>query len=398
MNDITVKIVKYNDRPNYLARWTDPVTGKLKHETTGETDEKKARKYAAMLEQRLQSGIHKPSQSIGWDQFRERFEREYLLSLSEGTQNKYATVFKSFESVIVIKNLATINAQHLSRYQSELRADGLREPTIKGYLSYLHKALKWAKSQEMIKDVPPVNMPKRAKATKVMRGRPVTGEEFDRMLLVSPDVVGKKHGESIRYLLNGLWWGGLRLDEALRLTWTHGGFCLVEIDGHYYFRIEQEAEKGATDRLLPVAPQFEQMLPNIPPKRGFVFNPTFNRMKTHRPRLDTMSKIVSRIGEKAGIITDIRTDKNGDELRIHATAHDLRRGFGTRWASLVQPKLLMEMMRHSSIETTMKFYVVGNAQQASQTLWNVVNSEQNGNKSGNKPKKRRSNKKTENKK
>ena len=312
MNEIKVTVINQKDRPHLMARWTDPVTGRLRHKTTGETNKVKAWKFANKLEEKLQSGSYKSTIGMNWELFRERFKSEYLLSLADGTQNKYETVFKSFESVILIKNLAAVNAQHLSRYQSELRAKGLREPTIKGYLSSLNKALKWAKSQDIIREVPPINMPKRAKATKVMRGRPVTGEEFDRMLLVAPDVVGKKHGDSIKHLLNGLWWGGLRLDEILRLTWNYGGFCLVDIDGHYYFRIEQEAEKGTTDRLLPVAPQFEQMLPNTPPKSGFVFKPTFNRMKTHRPRLDTMSKIVSRIGKKAGIITDVRTDKKGD--------------------------------------------------------------------------------------
>jgi integrase len=387
MSEIKVSIINQADREHYLARWTDPITGRYKFETTGETSERKAQKYANKLEQRLQDGTYKPAKTITWDLFRGRFEKEYLPSLAKGTQNKYEIIFNSFESYITIKNLATLNAQHLSRYQTELRNKGLKEFTIKGYLTSLRKALNWAKSQDMLKEVPPINMPKRAKASKVMRGRPITGEEFDRMLSAVAGEVGEKHADSIEYFLNGLWWGGMRLDEALRLTWNHGGFCLVEIGGHYFFRIEQEAEKGATDRLLPVAPQFEQILPNVPPKGGFVFKPTFNRMKTVRPRLDTMSKIIARIGKSAKIITDVKTDREGNEKKVYATAHDLRRAFGTRWAPLVQPKLLMEMMRHSSIETTMKFYVVGNAQQASETLWNVVNLEQNGNKLGNKAKK-----------
>ena len=80
------------------------------------------------------------------------------------------------------------------------------------------------------------------------------------------------------------------------------------------------------------------------------------------------------------VISD--TEKNS-----YATAHDLRHAFGTRWAPEVQPRILMEMMRHQSIETTMPYYVVGNAQQTSQTLWDVVNkknSNEHGNKSGNK--------------
>jgi integrase len=38
-----------------------------------------------------------------------------------------------------------------------------------------------------------------------------------------------------------------------------------------------------------------------------------------------------------------------------ASTHDLRRSFGTRWSSKVMPAVLMQLMRHDSIETTMKF-------------------------------------------
>ncbi len=41
----------------------------------------------------------------------------------------------------------------------------------------------------------------------------------------------------------------------------------------------------------------------------------------------------------------------------YASAHDLRRSFGTRWASRVKPTTLQLLMRHESIETTLKYYV-----------------------------------------
>jgi integrase len=48
------------------------------------------------------------------------------------------------------------------------------------------------------------------------------------------------------------------------------------------------------------------------------------------------------------------TNKAEDQ---YATAHDLRRSFGTRWAKRVMPAVLKELMRHSSINTTMGYYV-----------------------------------------
>ena len=52
-----------------------------------------------------------------------------------------------------------------------------------------------------------------------MKGRPITGEEFDRMLAKVPEVVGDAAAESWRHYLRGLWWSGLRLAESLELFW-----------------------------------------------------------------------------------------------------------------------------------------------------------------------------------
>ena len=51
-----------------------------------------------------------------------------------------------------------------------------------------------------------------------------------------------------------------------------------------------------------------------------------------------------------------KADDKGGKKKF-ASAHDLRRAFGTRWAKIVPPGILKELMRHSSIETTMNFYV-----------------------------------------
>ena len=56
------------------------------------------------------------------------------------------------------------------------------------------------------------------------------------------------------------------------------------------------------------------------------------------------------IGKKAGVVVDKEAGK-------YATAHDLRRSFGTRWASKVKAATLQLLMRHEDIQTTMRYYV-----------------------------------------
>lgn len=56
-----------------------------------------------------------------------------------------------------------------------------------------------------------------------------------------------------------------------------------------------------------------------------------------------------------------------------ASAHDLRRSFGERWATRVMPQVLMELMRHESIETTLKFYVGHDAQRTARLVREAYN-------------------------
>lgn len=75
--------------------------------------------------------------------------------------------------------------------------------------------------------------------------------------------------------------------------------------------------------------------------------------------------MVCKIGEKAGV----KVNTNAVGKIKFASAHDLRRSFGERWASRVMPQVLKELMRHESIDTTMKYYVGRNAQSTAAVLW-----------------------------
>ena len=201
-----------------------------------------------------------------------------------------------------------------------------------------------------------------------MKGRPIAGEEFDRMLARVESVVGKDAADSWKHFLRGLWLSGLRLGESLNLWWDRDDRLSVDLSGRYpMLRIKAEAEKGFKDRLLAIAPEFAEFLLATPEvdRVGPVFNPLPRRKTKGRPSEWWVSQVVSRIGEKAGV--KVNTDTAGNVK--YAGAHDLRRSFGERWASRVMPQVLMELMRHESIDTTMKFYVGRNAQSTAGVLW-----------------------------
>ncbi len=79
-------------------------------------------------------------------------------------------------------------------------------------------------------------------------------------------------------------------------------------------------------------------------------------------------RIISAIGKASGVKVNETTSK-GKAVVKFASAHDLRRAFGTRWAQRIMPVDLQQLMRHETIETTMAFYVGQNANETAERLY-----------------------------
>jgi hypothetical protein len=127
-------------------------------------------------------------------------------------------------------------------------------------------------------------------------------------------------------------------------------------------RLWAEAEKGRRDRKLPLTPDFADWLLQTPhaERYGLVFplkaNPA-SQMSDKRA-----SRRISAIGKRAAVIVNKEAGK-------YASAHDLRRSFGTRWAKRVMPAVLQKLMRHSAIESTLRYYADIDADELAEGLW-----------------------------
>jgi integrase len=244
-----------------------------------------------------------------------------------------------------------------------------------------------------VPDFPKLARAKKTSASTPMKGRPITAEEFKRKLAKVESVVGintaatteKKTNELVlrnqeiveswKFFLNGLWWSGLRLEEALGLRWDHSEDQLhVDFTGkHPMLRVFAECEKGHQDRLMPLAPEFAEFLSSVPDdeRTGRVFDPQRQRRHSMPMRSDTVSATISRIGKAA----NVKVSTKGGRVK-YASAHDLRRAFGERWAMRVEPAVLMMLMRHSSINTTMRYYVGRNADRFADVIWKAIPGEE----------------------
>lgn len=391
MSEINVIVIKYERKKFLYMRYVDPLTNKRVERSTGCTKRREAQKVAAKWESELEDGRYKETSKVTWSEFRERYENEVLASLAETTDCKASGIFNMLERLMNPDKLASVNAERISQLCQMLRdgdadADKPRKPraesTIKGYLAHIKAALNWAQEQGMLVEVPKMKMPKRAKSSKMMKGRPITTEEFERMLAKTEDVTGKHASDSWKYFIRGLWLSGLRLAESLELHWDRTDKLSVDLTGRRpLLWIPGELEKGNQDRLLPVAPEFAEFLLQTPEneRNGRVFSPLSRNGRGPIQRADTTSDIISLIGKAANV--KVQTDARSGKVK-YASAHDLRRSFGERWSSRVMPQVLMELMRHESIETTMKFYVGRNAQRTADVLWEAHEKATSGGTSG----------------
>ena len=129
---------------------------------------------------------------------------------------------------------------------------------------------------------------------------------------------------------------------------------------------------------MPLTPDFAEFLLATPPdqRRGPVFRPM---MPAGRAAADAAGKMVGLIGELAGV--KVYTHAKTGKVKC-ASAHDLRRSFGNRWARKVMPAVLQKLMRHESIQTTLAYYVDLDVDELAEDLWEAHEKGQEGTVSG----------------
>ena len=146
---------------------------------------------------------------MAWADFRRRYEDEALPKLAPRTAEPRMAVMNHIERILSPRRISDLTAERLSYFESKLREAGLKDSTIAGQLAHLKSILSWAVSLGMLRAVPKVNMPTRNIGGKLMRGRPVTAEEFDRMIAKVP-AVRPNDADRWEHYLRGLWLSGLR--------------------------------------------------------------------------------------------------------------------------------------------------------------------------------------------
>ncbi|NBW12256.1 MAG: site-specific integrase [Caulobacteraceae bacterium] len=374
-----VLLLRKAGRKYWYMRCRNSQTGEELTRSTGTAVRREAEREAARWEEELASSVVRPDGSLPWAEFRVRYLRQSLSGLAQATENKASTILDSVDTLMRPQTLAGVTSARVAQWLAELRAGGRAESTINSYAKHLHAALRFAVDLGYLHEIPKFPVVKRAKTgqkARLMKGRPITEAEFAAMLGAIPSVVGPARAAGWEFYLRSLWLSGLRLDESLGLTWDSLSGMRVDMDGPFpLFRVPAESEKGHRDRLLPMAPEFAEFLRQVPSDRrqGLVFDLPRQRERDSRPHPTSVSRVVTQIGQAAGVIVaqSNRRGTNGERLQKYASAHDLRRSFGTRWAKRVLPQILQVLMRHERIETTLRYYVELDADETCRILWDA---------------------------
>jgi integrase len=418
-DELKVKVHSYGHGRALSLVYFDPVSGKKIAKSSGTTDWRDAERQAGELEKKLLAGQYAPPSRITWKDFLKRYMTDKLPTQSPKTRGAFRTAANHLERVLNPDRLCKLTPTVLSRFQTKLREEGMSEVTIGSTLRHLRAALSWAVDQGMLAVVPKMTIPGVGGA----RARAVTAEEFDRLLAAVPKVRPDDSAVWIRYLQR-LHLGGLRLEESLAVSWDEDAPFAVDLTGRRpAFRIAAAAQKSRRDERLPMTEDFYNLLMETPEaeRTGKVFK--LNGLETGTPITPKrVIRIVGNIGKKAGLLvaTAKRTRKrkagrrrtreggkpawlifwDGDEgkaetsimqgtaeeaeeecrrkrdgklvtvaVKKFASAHDLRRSFGTRWAKRVMPAVLQRLMRHAEIATTMKYYVTMDADAVADEVW-----------------------------
>lgn len=196
------------------------------------------------------------------------------------------------------------------------------------------------------------------------KGKPVIAEQYENML-VACKAVRLSDWEHWQRFLTALWLSGLCLSEAVALSWEKEAGFRIDVSGrHPVYKIDGGSQKNRKTQTCPLTPDFAAwLLAEIPEgqRRGRVLK--LAGLTTGQQVIpDTVGLVVQAIAKKAG---------------VRVTCHDYRRAFGTRWAKRVMPPVLMKLMRHASINTTMRYYVDLDAQDTADDLYRQFPAESN---------------------
>jgi integrase len=136
--------------------------------------------------------------------------------------------------------------------------------TVNSMIASVMAFVRFCKRHGWISDVPPVE---KLPVDDVMKGRPISGEEFERMLEATVTVVGKPAAESWKFALRILWESGFRIGDLMDFHWDDDRHIYpvwpVRRGTHPTIVIPSTQKNGKSEE-IPMLPGLRELLESVP--------------------------------------------------------------------------------------------------------------------------------------
>ena len=184
----------------------------------------------------------------------------------------------------------------------ECRYDNRSPNTVNSLMGAVMAFIRFCKGRGWVAELPPVQ---KLEAEEVMKGRPITEVEFQKMQDAVPEVVGQESAESWLLALNVLWESGFRIGDLMDFSWDNPRHIHpiwpTQADRLPTMAIPSSQKNGRVQE-IPMLPGLEELLRKIPEQqcKGWVVNPQAIEFDFHggfdsfRPCASDLRKLAPR--------------------------------------------------------------------------------------------------------
>ena len=279
------------------------------------------------------------------------------------------------DNEMFVSDAMTLNSLELLQERllagEECRYSKRSPNTVNSMMAAVMAFVRFCYKHDWINKVPALE---RLETRDVMKGRPITEDEFERMLNATSEVVGEKYASQWEFALKILWESGFRLSELLEFSWDDQEKIHPIWANHsqqHSTILVPPSQKNGRLQEIPMLPGLSELLLSVSDnnRKGFIVNLGLKSNRSKRLSSDKVSRVISLIGKEAGVVVK-KANKKTEVRAKYASAHDLRRGCATRLInSGVSAETLKVVMRHADFVTTEKHYgAVRSAQAAANEL------------------------------
>jgi hypothetical protein len=146
--------------------------------------------------------------------------------------------------------------------------------TVNSMMASLMAFVRFYKRHRWIDELPPLE---KLPVDDVMKGRPISGEEFERMLEATSVIVGEAAEASWKFALRILWESGFRIGDLMDFHWEddrHIHPVWPTRRGHHPTIVVPSSQKNGKSEEIPMLPGLRELLESVPKsdRTGWVVN------------------------------------------------------------------------------------------------------------------------------